>query len=109
MQVGDGIRLHQKTPPLPVVGIGRRQFLLIGGTPDYDDPSGKYAAFTWLFFLYEAGKRTTRLISHGRGDYGPRLPLAGKLVYGSALMEPISFVMGRKMLLSIKKLAEAAG
>lgn len=103
---GDSVRLHQKIPPLPVLSVRPRRSLLIGGAPDYDDPSGKYAGGFWLFYLYEKRRGVTRLISHGRNDYGPRLGLAGKLVFGPALMEPITFVMGRKMLLTIKKLAE---
>jgi hypothetical protein len=48
---------------------------------------------------------TTRLISRWRGDYNPSLGNA--LIY-RVLTEPISLVMDRKMLLGIKRRAEAA-
>jgi len=106
LEVGDNIRLHPKTPPLPVVAVDPGRFLLIGVVPDYNNPEGKYGGMLWLFFLDEINEKTTRLISHGRTDYSSEL--ANKLQFGPTLMEPITFVMGRKMLLGIKQRAEAA-
>jgi hypothetical protein len=47
---------------------------------------------------------TTRLISRSRNDYSP--DVANKLWMGPLLVEPISFVMERKMMLGIKQRSE---
>jgi len=57
-----------------------------------------------MFFLDELDEGTTRLISRWRGDYNPS---RGNAVIYLVFIEPISFVMDRKMLLGIKRLAEA--
>ena len=108
LEVGDSIHLHPKAPPLPVIGIEPGRFLLLGSPPDYNDPEAKYAGATWLFYLREIRKDAVRLISHGRNDYGPKVGFATKLWFSSALMEPLVFVMDRKMLWGIKQRAEAA-
>ena len=43
------------------------------------------------------------------GERGTLSSAASKLMYGPPLVEPISCVMQRKMLLGIKQLAEARG
>lgn len=107
LEAGDTVRLHPKVS-LPVIAVQSDRFLLLGVPPDYNDLEGRYAGSTWLFCLYEINETTTRLFSHGRSDYSPRLGLAEKLfVFGPTVMEPLAFVMGRKMLLGIKKRAEA--
>jgi len=107
LKAGDSIRLHPKAPPTPVIGVELGGWLLLGIAPDYSEPKGNYVGATWLFFLDEKNKNTTRLISHGRNDYN-NPGLANRLWFGPTLMEPINFVMGRKMLLGIKERAEAA-
>ena len=107
LEVGDRIWLHPKAPPFPVTAIEHGRFLLLGSPPDYSDTQEKYVGGTWLFYLDEISENTTRLFSRGRNDYGLKVGWATRLWFSRALMEPIAFVMGRKMLLGIKQRAEA--
>lgn len=112
LKVGDTISLHPKMPGLPVAILepGRAIVLHVKTESLTGDESGEvkprnYFAATWLFFVGEVDKRTTRLISRWRADYSPSL--ANRLGYGPWFVEPIGFVMDRKMLLGIKQRAEA--
>ena len=58
---------------------------------------------TWAFVLNPAGLNSTRLVVRSRGDARPSL---WKRAVNFAFWEPAHFVMERKMLLTIKKLAE---
>lgn len=51
--------------------------------------------------LARGPRRTTRLLERGRGVAGRGLP--EKLGFGPYLVEPIGFVMSKKMLWTIKK------
>lgn len=66
----------------------------------------KYVNMTWMWFLDQLDERITRLITPWRSDYN--LSLGNRLMFGAFIAEPIGFVMDRKMLLGIKKWAEAA-
>lgn len=109
LEAGDGIRLHPQIPALPVAALDPQRTLLlhssepIGPSPEDDGPAEHFAT-TWLFYLEELEEGTTRLISRYRLDYEPRL--GNELAY-RGLVEPISTVMQRKMLLGIKERAEA--
>ncbi len=77
---------------------------LTGLPIDQEDPKpDAYFDGSWVFVLKELGEQTTRVIERMRADYQPRLWLA-PLVY--LLLEPVAFVMERKMLLGIKQRAE---
>ena len=113
LEVGDGIRLHPKISfPVAAIEPGRALVLHVradtqtGRTFELTDTMPeKYLNWSWVFFLDELDEGTTRLISRSRNDYNPSLGNA--LIY-RVFMEPISFVMSRKMLLGIKRRAEAA-
>ncbi|HEX7196146.1 MAG TPA: hypothetical protein VF364_04845 [Candidatus Limnocylindria bacterium] len=75
--------------------------LVLGGPPN---ESGSQA--TWGFYLLDGPNGTTRLLERGRNVAGKGL--AEKLGFGPYLMDPIGFVMSKKMLQSLKKLAEAS-
>jgi hypothetical protein len=96
LQDGDTVRLHPKAPPLPVTHLEPGRALILAGG--------------WGFVLKEIDAGTTRLIARGWGDAIPaiRQPLL-HFLYWRVLYEPAHFVMERKMLLEIKRLAEAAG
>ncbi len=77
---------------------------LTGLPIDQEDPKpAAYIDGSWVFVLKEPGEQMTRVIERMRADYQPRLWLA-LLVY--LLLEPVAFVMERKMLLGIKQRAE---
>ena len=113
LEVGDGIRLHPKVSiPIAAIEPGRalvlhvradtqtgRTFELTGTMPE------KYLNISWVFFLDELDDGITRLIVRSRSDYNPSL---GNALVNRVFMEPISLVMDRKMLLGIKRRAEAA-
>ena len=56
------------------------------------------------FYIEERSDGRSRLIFRMRIDWNPSL--ANRLMYGY-IVEPISFVMGRKTLLNVKRLAES--
>jgi hypothetical protein len=65
-------------------------------------PERGYVASTWQWLLEPAdGGRRTRLIVRGRNTYSPRQGVLWHVI------EPLNFVMERKMLLGIKARAEA--
>jgi hypothetical protein len=104
LKVGDGIKLHDKIPALPVIYLQSYEGLVVGGGPGGPGaPQG--VGTTWGWFLEARGPHQTRLIERYRTVYPPTR--AARLAYGKAIMEPITFVMARKMLLGIKARAES--
>lgn len=91
LKVGDKIQLHPKAPPLAVTRLEPGRALVLGES--------------WAFVLKEIDPHTTRFIVRGRGDYTPG-PLTSLCWRG--IFEPAHFVMERKMMLTIKRLAESA-
>ena len=71
-----------------------------------DTLSDDYLAFmsTWSFYLEPCDEHTTRLIVRSRGAWHRNV---GSILMWSVLMEPLHFIMERKMLLGIKARAEA--
>jgi len=115
LKVGDAIKLAAKVPGLPVAVVEPNHALVLHTKADTLVASGakfgepkpqKYFSTNWLWVLEKFDERTTRLISRFLMDYSPGL--GNRLTYGTCLVEPISFVMSRKMLLGIKQRAEAA-
>jgi hypothetical protein len=95
LQVGDQVWLHPKAPPLPVVHVERERDLVLGSNTN--EPG------TWSFHLRPCGENAVRLIARSRGDWTPSFLRA---LYQYGLFEPAHFIMERKMLLTIKRLAE---
>jgi hypothetical protein len=108
IEPGDTIRLHPSAPPLAVAIVDPPTSLVLHGDPSSQEQpgGGGSAVSTWQFQLNEAPGGTTRLLSRGRSDYGPGA--ANRLFFGPFPMEPVLFVMSRKMMQGIKHLAEAA-
>ncbi len=114
LKVGDGIKLHPNSPPLPVTVVEPGRMLLLhsqmdpmtGGQldPDSGDPE-KAIVTTWLSLIEPGADGATRLITRGLYAYEPSL--INNIFMGRFFLEPISFVMERKMLLTIKRLAES--
>jgi len=101
LDVGDTIVLHGRSgfgPEVTRLDPGRA--LVLGGPPNE-----KGSQATWAFYLLDGPNGTTRLLERGLHVAGSGL--AEKLGFGPSLMDPISFVMSKKMLQSLKKLAEA--
>ena len=102
LRVGDRIILHGRSGFSPeVVRLDPGRALVLGGPPNQ-----KGSQATWAFYLLDAPNGTTRLLERGRGAAGKGL--GEKLGFGPYLMDPIGFVMSKKMLRTIKKLVEGA-
>jgi hypothetical protein len=95
----EGLRLHPKMMPVPFARIEPGRTLLFGGKWYLDMPT------SWVLHLDEIDASTTRLIARWIFDFEPGL---GNTLRYKVFTEPISSVMGRKMLLGIKKRAEDA-
>jgi hypothetical protein len=100
LRVGETIRMHANRfgPAVAIVDPGRA--LVLGGPPQ---PGGSNA--TWSFYLFDGPGGTTRLLERGRNAEGKGV--AEKLGFGPYLIDPVGFVMSRKMLRTIKRLAES--
>jgi hypothetical protein len=96
LKQGDEVRFHPDFPPVPVVLLKKEEYLVMGAELNGKNPS------TWTFVLRDLGFGKTRLIVRLRGRAHRGIGRAADLV----LLEPAHFVMERKMLLNIKKLAE---
>ena len=113
LKAGDGIKLHPQAPAYAVAIVEpRRAIVLHGDTRLGSVPvpassaKGDYFASTWGFYLIPRDDGTTRLIARFRSDYNDKF--ANTMMYGPPLVEPISCVMQRKMLLGIKQRVEIA-
>ncbi len=105
---GDEVYLHPDMSPLTVSSLRNYYWLVLkggdlAGAGETADDSE--TAITWTFYLQRIDNTTTRLITRGRYKYDDRR--TSNLFYGTLLVEPINFVMERKMLIGIKERAEA--
>ena len=91
----DSVWLHPKAPPLPVVCLEENRSFVLGS--NMGEPG------TWGFYLTPLGANATRLLVRNRGDWKLGM-LRSLFQYG--VYEPAHFLMERKMLLTIKRLAE---
>ncbi|OZE25099.1 hypothetical protein CH256_18715 [Rhodococcus sp. 05-2254-6] len=94
LEVGDTVILHPQSPPLTVTLVDDgTAFVLLGADPDSADRA------LWSFHLRSLPGGRTRLIERGR--YSHAATLKSRLVFGRYFVEPIGFVMSRKMLRTI--------
>ncbi len=93
----EGLRLHPDVLPVPFAAADPGRTLLFGGRWFEDEP------VSWVLTLDDVGENACRLVSRWVSDFKPGL---GNTLRYKAFIGPISVVMGRKMLLGIKKRAE---
>jgi hypothetical protein len=96
---GEGLRLFPEAPPIPLAVFEPDSTLVFAGRDE------KETGNSWGFYLERIDESTTRLIARWHFDYKPSL--RARILF-NGLVEPISGVMQRKMLLGIKRRAEAA-
>ena len=102
LAAGDVIVTHGRSGFGPeVTHLDPERALVLGGRPN-----AKGSQATWASYLLDGPGGTTRLLERGRSVAGKGL--AEKLGSGPHLIEPIGFVMSRKMLRTIKRLAEGS-
>jgi hypothetical protein len=99
LEVGDSIRLHPKAPAMPVQIVEPGRALVLGGMVGLNTGS------TWALVLVPDGHGSCRLLARGRSTHGSLF--TERLFFGPAIMEPVTFVMERKMLRTIQLLAES--
>jgi hypothetical protein len=99
LALGDRVRLHASGFGPEVLSLDPERSLVLGGPPN-----AKGSQASWSFYLLDGANGTTRLLERGRGVAGPGL--VEKLEFGPYLMDPVGFVMSKKMLRTIKNLAE---
>ncbi|MBS1722942.1 MAG: hypothetical protein JSS66_08325 [Armatimonadetes bacterium] len=92
LDVGDDVLFHPKAPPVPVLMLERYRYLVLG----------QEGEVTWGFFLNPIDETRTRLVIRSRTM--PRGPVAN--IVNLLFWEPAHFVMERKMMLTVKRLAE---
>lgn len=101
LRVGETL---DKNGTMCVLAVEPGRSLVLGPPPESD------VRATWAFGLYPAGDGATRLVMRVRGDWSYPEMLRETPVFAwpfYLLIEPGAFVMERKMLLEIKRLAEA--
>jgi hypothetical protein len=109
VKVGDGLRLHPALPPLEVVHVEPgRSFLAVGAADAAARASGRpWMTCTWLFDVEPLDAARCRFVSRYRVACSD--DLVTRLQFGPTLVEPIGFVMDRRMLLGVKERAERSG
>jgi hypothetical protein len=110
---GEGLRLHPKMPPLPIVEIiPQRGFVAFAPADLAAKMNGKpWVSVSWLFYLEpiddddnKNGRRRCRFVSRYRCACSD--DLVTQLSYGPTLMEPVGFAMDRRMLEGVKERVE---
>jgi hypothetical protein len=101
LHAGDAVRMHANGFGPSVSILEPERALVLGGPPD-----GNGSQATWGFYLHQTPGGGTRLIERGRHAVGKGI--LAKLGFGPYLLDPVGFVMSRRMLKTIKRLAEAA-
>ncbi|MCP4307032.1 MAG: hypothetical protein GY788_19605 [bacterium] len=102
--VGGEIYLHPTAPPMRIKMVEPPHALVLLGSPAEIKAEGSWGMSTWQFVVQPAPGDTSRFITRGRSDYSPGWKT--RLSFGRFPIEPITFVMSRKMMIEIKRLAE---
>jgi hypothetical protein len=97
---GDGVRLHPAMSPIPVALVDKGHALVLGGATS---PDPRIPPVTWAFVVEAAPANTTRLLIRWRAR--PSTSIADTIL-NKYMIEPIHFVMERRMMLGIRDRAE---
>jgi hypothetical protein len=103
---GDALVLHPDAPPLRIVDVEPGRHIVAYGAPEEAARvNGKaWVQATWLFFLEPLRGERCRFISRFRTASSS--DVVTRLTSGPILLEPVGFVMDRRMLLGVKERAE---
>jgi hypothetical protein len=102
--VGEGIYLCPTAPPLRIEIVDPPNALVVFGSPVEIGAGESWGMSTWQFVVVSGSDGGSRLLTRGRYDHAP--DWKSRLAFGRFPLEAISFVMSRKMMLEIKRLAE---
>jgi len=103
--VGEGIYLYSDAPPLRIEIVDPPNALVLFGSPVDMGGEESWGASTWQFVVKPGSHGGSRLLTRGRYDYAP--DWKSRLAFRRFPLEAITFVMSRKMMLEIKRLAES--
>ena len=102
--LGGEIYLHPTAPPMRIKIVDPPQALVLFGSPADLESEESWGISTWQFVVKPGRGGTCRFLTRGRSDYTPGWKT--RLAFGRFPIEAITFVMSRKMMLEIKRLAE---
>jgi hypothetical protein len=102
--VGDEIYLHPTAPALRIEIADPPHAMVLLGSPVDMDTQDSWGLSTWQFVVNPSLDGGSRLLTRGRYDHAQ--DWKSRLMFGRFPVEVISFVMSRKMMLEIKRLAE---
>jgi hypothetical protein len=102
--VGEDIYLHPTSPPMRIEIVDPPTALVLFGSPVDMGAEESGGMSTWQFAVNPGPGGGSRLLTRGRYDYTP--DWKSRLAFGRFPIELITFVMSRKMMLEIKRLAE---
>ena len=102
--VGGEIYLHPTAPPMRIEIVDPPHALVLFGSPAEVGDEASWGMSTWQFVVNPHPSGGSRLLTRGRYDHSP--DWKSRLTFGRFPIEVISFVMSRKMMLEIKRLAE---
>jgi len=102
--VGDEIYLHPTAPPMRVEIADPPGALVLFGSPAGSGTEESWGRSSWQFVVNPDPVGGSRLLTRGRYDHTP--DWKSRLAFGRFPIEVISFVMSRKMMLEMKRLAE---
>ena len=103
--VGDDIYLHPTAPPLRVEIVEPPNAVVLFGSPAAEVAAEEsWGTSTWQFVVTPGPDGDSRLLTRGRYDHSS--DWRSRRTFGRFPLEVISFVMSRKMMLEIKRLAE---
>ncbi len=102
--VGNAVHLHPTTPPMRIEIAEPPHALVLFGEPADIGEEEAWGVSTWQFVVRDGSPDRSRFLTRGRYDYAPGWK--SRLAFGRFPIEVISFVMSRKMMLEVKRLAE---
>jgi hypothetical protein len=114
LKIGDKIWMHPRIMPLTVMALEPKRSLVFLTRVNLQSKSyfeigdsmpEQYVNSSWTFVLNNIGDKSTRLVVRSRLGYNPN---AMNAIAWRVFTDPISFVMERKMLTNIKRIAESS-
>jgi hypothetical protein len=104
-EIGQEVYLHPTAPPMRIELVDPPSALVLFGSPTEVGADGGGMS-TWQFVVDRSPGGGSRLLTRGRYDHTP--DWKSRLAFGRFPMEVVTFVMSRKMMLEIERLAERA-
>jgi len=101
VKVGDGVLFHPTAPPVPVAVVEPNHAFVLGAASPA--PNAPFSTVDWAFILEPVADGRTRMLFRWRASFEPTFTNYLTMKY---LLEPIHFIMERRMMLTIKELAE---